>query len=44
MANEDNIRITKINYLADEIVNMPNRFITKFPAHQEEFTAIVFNP
>jgi len=23
---------------------MPNRFITKFPAHQEEFTAMVFNP
>jgi WD40 repeat protein len=23
---------------------MPNRFITKFPAHHEEFTAMVFNP
>ena len=44
MLREDGERIDKKNYQIYENINMPNRFITKFPAHQEEFTAMVFNP
>ena len=44
MLGEDGERIDKKNYQTDENITMPNRFITKFPAHHEEFTAMVFNP
>lgn len=44
LIGENGERIDRKNYETYENVNLPTRFITKFPAHHEEFTAMVFNP